>query len=191
MARESDGGMIGDRLGAVDRGISKEGMAAVAFGLTVLMMAVTGGLLMQTSDSLTDGGPTLATSADPVTASGENSQWVRIAHESGDTVAVADIEVVVTLPDHDKRARLHGLPTERLTQDDYAGNHVFTRGTDGVDGVVAAPDGSDARFEAGDEIALRIEQRRVDLVAGQTVEVELRHTESDTRLSRERISVVG
>lgn len=182
--------MNGDSFAVADRGISKEGMAAVAFGLTVLMMAVTGGLLMQTSDSLTDGGPTLATSADPVTASGENGQWVRIAHESGDTVAVADIEVVVRLPDHDKRATLHGLPTERLTQDDYSGNHVFTRGSGGVDGVVAAPNGSDARLEAGDEIAFRLEQRRVDLVAGQTVDVELRHTESDTRLSRERLSVV-
>jgi len=182
--------MNGDGVRAGDRAISKETMAGVAFGLTVLMMAVTGGLLMQTSDSLSDGGPILSTSADPVSASGENSQWVRIAHESGDTVPVAEIEVVVTLPDHDKRARLHGLPTERLTQDDYSGNHIFTRGTRGIDGAVAAPNGSAARFEAGDEIAVRIEQRRVDLVAGQTVEIELRHTESGTRLSRERISVV-
>ncbi len=165
-------------------------MAAVGFGLTVVMMAVVGGLLMQTSDSLSDGGPIVSTSAEPVSATGEDSQWVRVKHSSGDSVAVADIDVVVRLPDHDKRARLHGLPTARLTQDDYSGNHVFTRGRKGIDGVVVDEDGSDGMFEASDEIAFRIEQRRVDLEPGQTVDVEIRHTESETRLARERIDVV-
>ncbi|WP_415381293.1 hypothetical protein [Halosimplex sp. TS25] len=181
--------MRGPTLRAADRAISTEGMAAIGFGLTVLMIAVTGGLLMQTSGFLSDGGPILSTNADPVQADGENAQWLRIRHESGDTVAVSDLDLVVELPDHDKRARLHGLPTERLTQDDYTGNHVFTRGRGGIDGVVAARNGSGAQFDAGAEIAVRIEERRVDLRPGQTVEVEIRHTESETVVSRERITV--
>ncbi|WP_459192131.1 hypothetical protein [Halosimplex sp. J119] len=176
---------------AADRAVSKEGMAALGFGLTVLMMAITGGLLMQTSDSLSEGGPILSTSADPIHASGDDAQWIRIAHESGDTVALAEIDLIVNLPDHNKRARLHGLPTQRLTQDDYSGNHIFTRGRPGIDGVAAAPNGSGAQFDAGGEIAVRIEQRRVDLRSGQTVEVTLRHTESETVLSEERITVTG
>ncbi|MFC7194564.1 hypothetical protein ACFQL4_07695 [Halosimplex aquaticum] len=164
-------------------------MAAIGFGLTVLMIAVTGGLLMQTSDSLSDGGPILSTNADPIRADGGDAQWIRIRHKSGDTVDVADLDLVVKLPDHDKRARLHGLPTRRLTQDDYSGNHIFTRGRGGIDGVAAARNGSGATFEAGGEIAVRIEERRVDLQVGQTVEVTIRHTESETVVSRERLTV--
>lgn len=181
--------MTGRVLGAADRAVSQEGMAALGFGLTVLMIAVAGGLLMQSGDSLSDGGPILSTSSEPVHATGADSGWVRIAHESGDTVDVADVDVVVSLPDHDKRARLHALPTERLTQDDYSGNHVFARGRAGIDGAIATADG-DAKLEASDEIAFRIEQRRVPLEPGQTVTVTLRHTESETRLARERIDVV-
>ncbi len=176
---------------AADRAISTEGMAAIGFGLTVLMIAVTGGLLMQTGDFLSDGGPILSTNADPVQADGEDAQWLRIRHESGASVAVADLDLIVKLPDHDKRARLHGLPTRRLTQDDYSGNHIFTRGRRGIDGVAAARNGSGAQFEAGSEIAVRIEQRRVDLQPGQTIEVTIRHTESGTVVSRERIGVSG
>jgi len=182
--------MNGRILGAADRAVSQEGMAALGFALTVLMIAVAGGLLMQSGDSLSDGGPILSTSSEPVHATGPDSQWVRITHESGDTVDVADVDIVVSLPDHSKRARLHGLPTERLTQDDYSGNHVFTRGRAGIDGAIAAAAGSGAKLEASDEIAVRIEQRRVDLEPGQTVTVTLRHTESETRLARERIDVV-
>jgi FlaG/FlaF family flagellin (archaellin) len=182
--------MRGRTLGTADRGLSKEGMAALGFGLTVVMIAVAGGLLMQTSDSLSDGGPILSTSSESVHATGPDSGWVRITHESGDTVDVADLDLVVDLPDHDKRARLHALPTRRLTQDDYSGNHIFTRGRPGIDGAVAAENGSGAKLEASDEIAVRIEQRRVPLEPGQTVTVTLRHTESDTRLARERIDVV-
>lgn len=180
-----------DRITAItDRAISREGMAALGFGLTVLMIAIAGGLLMQTSDSLSDGGPILSVDADPVHSSGQHSQWVRLKHTSGDTVAVSDLELVVTLPDHTKRARLHGLPTERLTQDEYSGNHIFTRGRKGIDGVVAEPNGSGAVFEASDVIAFRIEERRVDLRSGQTIEIVVRHTESDTVLAREDITVV-
>ena len=177
-------------LGAADRAISQEGMAALGFGLTVLMIGIAGGLLMQSGDSLSDGGPILSTSSEPVHATGPEAGWVRITHESGDTVDVADIDLIVSLPDHDKRARLHGLPTRRLTQDDYSGNHVFTRGRAGIDGAIAAENGSDAKLEASDEIAFRIEQRRVPLAVGQTVTVTVRHTESETRLARERIDVV-
>ena len=173
-----------------DRAISREGMAAIGFGATVLMIAVAGGLLMQTSDALSDGGPIISVSSEPVHANGPDAQWVRIKHDSGDTIDVADLDLVVTLPDHTKRARLHNLPTQRLTQDDYSGNHIFTRGRKGIDGVIAEQNGSDAKLEAGDTIAFRIESRRVVLEPGQTVEVDLRYTESDTRLSRERIDVV-
>lgn len=181
-----------DRITAItDRAISREGMAALGFGLTVLMMAIAGGLLMQTSDSLSDGGPILSVDAEPVPTSGPYSQWVRFKHTSGDTVAVSDLELVVKLPDHTKRARLHGMPTDRLTQDDYSGNHIFTRGRKGIDGVVAEPNGSGAVFEASDAVAFRIEKQRVNLEAGQTVEIVLHHTESDTVLAREEINVVG
>jgi len=181
-----------ERIKAItDRAISREGMAALGFGLTVLMIAIAGGLLMQTSDSLSDGGPILSVNAEPVHTSGQHSQWVRMKHASGDTVAVSNLALVVKLPDHTKRARLHGIPTERLTQDDYSGNHIFTRGRKGIDGVIAAPNGSGATLEAGDTMAFRIEERRVDLQPGQRIEIVVHHTESETILAREDLNVVN
>ncbi|MFB6141041.1 MAG: hypothetical protein ABEJ26_11475 [Halosimplex sp.] len=182
---------MSERITAItDRAVSREGMAALGFGLTVLMIAVAGGLLMQSSDSLSDGGPILSVTSEPVHATGDDAYWVRITHDSGDTVDVANVDVTVTLPEHGKRARLHGLPTRRLTQDDYRGNHVFERGRGGIDGVIAAPNGSGATLEAGDRIAFRLSRRRVDLEPGDTVRVTLYHTESETKLATERIAVV-
>lgn len=176
-------------LTAADRGISQEKMAALAFGLTVLMMAIVGGLLMQSGDSLTGGGPIMSTSAETVHASGSDAQWVRVKHTDGDTVAVKNLDIVVELPDHGKRARLHDLPTDRLLQEDYRGNHIFTRGSRHIEGPIYASDGSDGKWEAGDTVGFRIEQRRVDLEPGDRINVTFRHTKSGTVLSEERLEV--
>lgn len=181
--------MIGPIPWADDRGISKEGMAAIGFGLTVLMMAVTGGLLMQTGDDLSEGGPIVSASADPIDASnGPDGQWIRITHENGATLDVANLTVNVSVPDHRKRASITGLPTDGIRQRDYTGNHLFTLGPGGVDGA-AASDG-DGRWTAGETLALRVEPSRTDLRKGETVRVTVYHTEENERLVRETIDVV-
>lgn len=181
--------MIGAILGAGNRAISKEGMAAIGFGLTVLMMAVSGGLLMQTGDDLSEGGPIATASAEPIDASNSpDGQWVRITHESGQTLDVSNLTLNVSVPDHRKRATLTGLPTDGIEQSDYEGNHVFTLGPAGVDGVARAD--SDATWAAGETIAVRIEDKRVDLVPGETVRVTIRHTGEQQRVFRERVDVV-
>jgi FlaG/FlaF family flagellin (archaellin) len=182
--------------GTDDRAISKEGMAAIGFGLTVLMMAVTGGILMQSGESLSDGGPIVTAEADSINPSnGPDGQWIRIEHKGGPTVDVSNLTVNVSVPNHPEqgkrmRATLTGLPTDGVRQSDYEGNHVFTIGANGVGGAAVASD-TDRAWTAGEEIALRISDRRVDLTGGDTVRVTIHHTGSNTRLFRERISVVG
>lgn len=172
------------------RAISKEGMAALGFALTVVMIGVTGALLMQSGDRLTGGGPILGAEAEPVDASnGPDGQWLRISHTSGDTVDVANLSINVTISDHRRRARLHGLPTDRLEQSDYEGNHVFTLGPDGVDGAAVASD-TDERWGAGETIAVRIEPRRVDLQPGETVRVTVRYVPEDRQVYSETVEVV-
>jgi hypothetical protein len=177
--------LLGDR-----RAVSKEGMAALGFALTVAMIGVTGALLMQSGDSLTGGGPILSVEAETVDASNDpDGQWLRISHGSGDTVDVANLTINVTVPDHRKRARLHGLPTDELEQSDYEGNHVFTLGPDGVDGAAVASD-TDGQWGAGEVIAVRIESQRVDLQPGETVRVTVRYDPEDSRLYSETVEVV-
>lgn len=172
------------------RGISKEGMAALGFALTVLMMGVTGGILMQSGDQLSEGGPFLTASADPIDASnGPDGQWLRISHESGDGVDVSNLTVNVSISSHRKRAHLYGLPTDGIRQSDYDGNHVFTIGPDGVDGAAIA-NGTDGRWTAGEVIALRIEPERVDLEHGQSVRVSIHHVPENRRLYSETVNVV-
>jgi hypothetical protein len=167
--------MRGRRPVVGNRAISKEGMAAIAFGLTVAMMAVTGGLLIQSGEDLDAGGPILSASAEPIDATeNPNEQWLRIVHESGDAVDVANLSINVTIRDHRKRATLHGLPTEKLSQTDYDGNHLFSLGRSGVGGE-ATPEEGDGVWTAGETIELRIEASRVDLEAGEDVSVSVYH----------------
>jgi hypothetical protein len=172
------------------RGISKEGMAALGFALTVAMMGVTGGILMQTSDDLSSGGPIVSAEAESIDASNSlDSQWVRIRHETGDSLDVANLTINVSIPAHRVRARLTGIPTDGIRQSDYTGNHVFTIGPPGVDGALRAND-TDGRWTSGEVLAFRIEPRRVDLRPDQTVTVTIRHEPEDKRLYRETIDVV-
>jgi len=181
--------MRGRRLADGDRAISKEGMAAIAFALTVAMMAVTGGLLIQSSGSISAGGPLLSVSAEPIDASNDGSgQWIRITHESGDAVDVVNLSINVSVPDHRKRATVHGLPTERLTQDDYTGNHLFTIGRSGIDGEASVND-SDGVWVAGETIELRIEPSRTDLTPDNTVRVSIYHVAERRQLYSETIPV--
>lgn len=181
--------MNGPRFTTADRAVSKEGMAAIAFGLTILMIGITGGLLMQTGESLNDGGPVLTASAAPADASnGPEGQWLRIKHENGKTVAVSNLTINVTLPEHRKRASLHGLPTDELRQSDYDGNHVFTLGTGGV-ADAATVGGGDRQWAAGERLSVRFEERRVDLELGQTIQVKIRHTGEQRTLYSETVAV--
>lgn len=177
--------LLGDR-----RAVSKEGMAALGFALTVVMIGVTGALLMQSGDSLTGGGPILSAETETLDASnGPDGQWLRISHASGDAVDVANLSINVTISDHRKRTRLHGLPTDELEQSDYEGNHVFTLGPDGVDGAAVASD-TDQQWGAGETIAVRIEPRRVDLQPGDIVRVTVRYIPEDRPVYSETVEVV-
>jgi len=171
------------------RAISKEGMVAVGFAFTVLMIGVMGGLLMQSGGLLTGGGPILSAETEQIDASNDDGQWVRINHASGDTVDMANLTINVTISDHQKRATLHGLPTEGIESSDYEGNHLFTLGPDGVDGAALAND-TDRQWSSGETIAVRIEPRRVDLQPGESVRVTVRYDPENRQVYSETVAVI-
>lgn len=164
-------------------------MAAIAFALTVAMMAVTGGLLIQSSGSISAGGPILSASAEPIdAANGRSGQWVRITHDSGDAVDVANLSLNVSVPSHRRRATVHGLPTVKLSQTDYTGNHLFTLGSAGIGGEASTND-SDGVWVSGETIELRIEPGRVDLTDDDTVTVTIYHVAERRTLYSETIPI--
>jgi len=177
---------------ASERGISKEGVAALGFGLTVVMMAVVGAALMQTGENLSGGGPIVSTSADEVEpGTGPDAQWVRIYHEGGETVDVRNLSIIVRLPDHNKRSTLSDLPTAAINPSNYDHNHIFTLEREGT-GIAGAIDANetDGSWRADESFAFRLEPSRVRLEDGQQVVVVLRHTGTESRLAKLEL-VVG
>jgi len=165
------------------RGLSREAVLAIGFGLTVAMMAVVGGVLMQMDGALADtsSGPTVSTSVDSVTAGdGPNDQWVRIQHDSGPQIDTANVTITVWLPEHRKRSTLERLPTEGIEPDDYDHNHIYTLGDRGIEGPIDA-DG-DRTWSAGETISFQIAHERVALEPGQRVNVTITHVPTDSTL---------
>lgn len=173
------------------RAISKEGMAALAFALTVSMMGVTGGLLIQSTGGFSDGGPILTAEAEPIDPkNGPGGQWIRLYHDSGEVVDVGNLTLNVSIRARGKQASLHGLPTDSLRQSDYEGNHLFTIGPDGVADAATA-NSTDGVWTSGESISVRIEPRRTDLRDGDSVRVAIIHEPTKKRLFEERIDVVS
>jgi len=168
--------------GETERGLSVMTQAALGFGLTILVIAGVGVLLMQLGGTLQSEAPVGTISAEPVDATDDKCcQRVRLTHESGQDIPIDEIDLTVTFSDHDKQARLRGLPTNALDQGDYSGNHVFMLGDGGIGGVADSDDGQpDDAFSAGDVIEFRIAHVRVDLRPGETVQVTVHHTETGT-----------
>jgi hypothetical protein len=179
------------RGGSDERGISPEGVAALGFGLTILMLAVVGAGLLQLDDSLSSNQPVISTTAEPVHGgTGLNDQWVRIHHDNGERIDVANITITVWLPDHRKRATLQNLPTDRLEQSNYGDNqnHIFTLGEYGIEGPLET-NANDNTWTAGETIGVRLSHERVPLEPGQRVEVTIRHTPTDATLVETTLTV--
>lgn len=185
-----DGPGMNSRTLATDRrGLSREGVVALGFGLTIAMMAVVGGVLMQTEGALDDAssGPTVSTSAESLTAGdGPDDQWVRINHEQGARIAAENVSITVWLPEHHKRSTLEALPTDRVEPDDYDHNHIFTLGDRGIGGAIDAE--NDDAWSAGETISFRLSSERVRLQPGHRVNVTVTHVPSETTLGEHSLT---
>ncbi|QLH80756.1 type IV pilin [Halosimplex pelagicum] len=110
-------------------------------------------------------------------------QRLRLVHEGGDTLAVAELAVVVAFERADARARLSGFPTRRITDDHRRGTDLFDRTYAGVDGELDAAH-ADGRWTAGETASVRIAQNELDVRPGDRAAVRVIHRPSGAQLVR-------
>jgi FlaG/FlaF family flagellin (archaellin) len=104
-------------------------------------------------------------------------QRLRLVHEAGDTLAVADLAVVVEFEAVGACTTLGEFPTRRLTGDHVRGSALFDRTHAGVDGELDAAH-TDGQWKSGETASLRVAQRAYDVRPGDraVVRVVHRHT---------------
>ncbi|WP_436911160.1 type IV pilin [Halosimplex marinum] len=118
-----------------------------------------------------------------------DGQRLRIVHEGGDTLSVADLAVVVAFERTGDRARLSGFPTGRLTDEHRRGADLFDRTYAGVDGALDATQ-TDGRWTAGETATVRIAQGELDVRPGDRATVRVVHREAGAVLA-ERVVTAG
>ncbi|WP_436930081.1 type IV pilin [Halosimplex halobium] len=115
-----------------------------------------------------------------------DGQRLRLVHEAGDTLAVADLALVVGFERTGDRARLSGFPTRRLTDEHVRGADLFDRTYAGVDGALDAAH-TDGRWAAGETASVRIAQHELDVRPGDRAVVRLIHRPTGAQLVRTEV----
>ncbi|WP_323674386.1 type IV pilin N-terminal domain-containing protein [Halorubellus sp. PRR65] len=165
-----------------ERGVSSVVAAVLMVAVTVIMAAAVGSFALEFSGVEQQPAPQVANAdAKFLVTGGGTDQTVRITHRGGDTVDVADLEIVVSFSDSPKRSRLVGIPTKKVGAGDYEGDNIWDgRAGIGVAGALSRSDpaGSDGEWSAGEYIQFRTKSGAVDVKSGEHVYVTVVHEPS-------------
>jgi len=117
---------------------------------------------------------------------------VRLTHNAGDTVQLAETRTIVRLPDSGgTEATITGFPTDGTTLDssdyDDPGNIVYSNGC--VGGEAAEGDGGTGDWAAGTSFSFKLNSGSGDIEPGDTIDVLVVHEPSDAILVKHSLSV--
>jgi len=178
------------RFSATERALSPVVGVVLLVGLTLLLAATVSATALGFADDLTGAAPTVAQSSGTYEryASGGGrytEQVVRVTHEGGDTLTVADIALVVDASDAcGKTGRLVNLPAEgddpRPTSEYVRGDDVFDNAANSVEGPIGTGDvDDDGEWSAGETAQFRLATRACRVDAGDALVVRIVHTPTD------------
>jgi flagellin-like protein len=176
---------------ARDRGASSVIGVVLMVAVTIVLAAAVGAFVLDVHSTRASPPQIANADAELTNVHGSSTdQTVRITHRGGDTVDVADLEIVVSFSNSSKRSRLVGIPTDTIDPADYEGDDVWDGSGDGIGGAIATdePAGSDGEWSSGEAIAFRIAKGNVELYQGDTVTVRIVHEPSGTVLIERTIS---
>lgn len=152
-------------------------------GLTVTLAAA-GGAFLAFGSALGEPPPRVAFEASLDATDGwPDGQRLRLVHESGESLPVEEVALVVELDRTGARARLSGFPTRRLTSGNIRGQDVFDNGYAGVDGALDAAH-TDGEWASGEPTSVRIAQADLDVRPGDHAQVMVVHTPTNAVLAR-------
>ena len=176
-----------------ERAVSPVVGVGVLVGLTLLLAVSLSATTLGFTDELTDPAPTVAAASgsyDRYAAGGGryDEQVVRITHEGGDTLTVADLAIAVDASDAcGKTGRLVNLPIEdddpRPTTRYVRGDDIFDNSADSVEGPIGTGDvDDDGEWSAGETAQFRLATSECRVDSGDTILVRLVHTPTDSVL---------
>lgn len=174
-----------------DRALSPVVGVVVLVGLTLVLAVTVSATAMGFTDELTGPAPTVAQSSgtyDRYAAGGGryDEQVVRITHEGGDTLTVANLELVVDASDAcGQTGRLVNLPAEgddpRPTSRYVGGDDIFDNSANSVEGPIGTGDvDDDGEWSAGETAQFRLATRACRVDSGDTLVVRIVHTPTGT-----------
>jgi len=173
-----------------DRAVTPVVGVVAVLGLTMLLAATASVAALGYADKLTGVAPTVSQSSgtyERYAAGGGryDEQVVRITHEGGDTLTVADVELVVDASGAcGKTGRLVNLPVEgddpRPTSRYVRGEDVFDNAANSVEGPIGTGDvDDDGEWSAGETAQFRLSTSECPVGSGETITVRLVHTPTD------------
>ena len=159
-------------------------------GVALLLAATVSVTALGYAERLSQPAPTVAQSSgeyDRYAGGGGRytEQVVRITHVAGDTLTVADLEIVVDATEAcGKTGRLVELPVAgddpRPTSRYVRGDDVFDNSADAVEGPIGTGDvDDDGEWSAGETAQFRLAASECRLQPGETITVRVVHTPSD------------
>jgi flagellin-like protein len=122
---------------------------------------------------------------------GPDDQVVRLHHRNGDPLPMADVALVVSVPDRDS-ARLVDLPlsTNCVRDSHVEGPDLFDGRCGRVGGsLTAVGSNADRSWRAGETVRFRLQKRAVRLASGDEVTVSVVHTPSGSVVAERSVTV--
>jgi len=176
---------------STDRAVSPVVGVVLLVGITLLLAATVSITAPGVGDELTDAAPTVAGSSGTyeryATGGGRyDEQIVRLTHESGETLVVRNLELVVDATDAcGKTGRLVNLPAAgddpRPTSRYVRGDDIFDNAANSVEGPIGTGDvDDDGEWSAGETAQFRLATSECRVDSGETIVVRLVHTPTDS-----------
>lgn len=157
-------------------------------GIVVLIAIPAGIYAFQVAEPSQEPAPSVhRADASMTAAGGVTDQTIAVTHGGGDSVDLANVEIVVRLPDTDESARIVDVPTSgtTLSSSNVEGDGIVDTSYD-VTGTPLSTDSTDGEWTV--EEAIRFQIAASSLSAGDTVVVTVVHTESNAVLAEERFN---
>ncbi|WP_324663865.1 type IV pilin [Haloarcula sediminis] len=182
-----------------DRAVSPVVGSAVLVALALVLAATASATALGFADGLAAPAPTVAQSSgtyDRYAVGGGRytGQVVRVTHEGGDTLTVADIELVVDASGAcGQTGRLVNLPAEgddpRPASRYVRGDDIFDNSANSVEGPIGTGDvDDDGEWSAGETAQFRLATRACRVDSGDRLVVRIVHAPTDTVVVDQRIT---
>lgn len=171
-----------------ERGVSSVVSTVLMVGIVVLVAIPAGIYAFQVAEPNQEPAPTVKRSNASMSSAGAvTNQTVSVTHGGGDTVDMADVEVVVRIEGTGESARVVDLPTSTatLSSSNVDGDNIVNTTFDVSDTPLSTASG-DGEWKADETIRFQVES--ASLSAGDTVVVTFVHTETNSVLGEERFN---